>query len=367
MPTRVASIISRMNVGGPAVLLAPLFDDLQGPDFEHLLITGRCLSNEIDYLDSHSVKTPVLYIDEVSRSIGPIADLLGFIKLCRILRKFKPDVVHTHTSKAGLIGRLAALIACPSATRIHTFHGHVLTGYFSKPISQIFRVLEILLGFITDVPVAVTFPVRDELIRFGICRKKSWQVIHPGVELKSNISKVAKIGKCRLGWIGRFEPIKNPLLAINAFSILHKSDPGIYSLTMAGEGVLFEQAKAVAHERNLPIDFIGWLKNTDNFYSNIDLLLLTSLNEGLGMVMLEAAQYKVPTVASNVGGISDFVEEGKTGRFSDLTPEAFAKIIREVTNNSNELGLLGENAFKLVEEQFNSSNFVELHKKLYKK
>lgn len=355
-----------MNVGGPAVLLSPLFDALVAPEFEHILVTGKCPSEEIDYLDSHPLNNSVIYLDGVSRAIGPVGDLIGFFKLCKIIRRFKPDLVHTHTSKAGFLGRLAAFLVLPQAVRIHTFHGHVLSGYFSPTVTKVFRTLEHLLGLITDIPIAVTEPVKRDLINFGICSQKSWQVIHPGIDTGKSILQKTEHSKFTIGWIGRFAPIKNPLLAINAFNILQKESPDKFAFKMAGEGELFEESKALASSAGLEIEFYGWLEETQKFYSAIDLLYLTSINEGLGMVILEAAENDVPTLANDVGGISDFIQNNVTGFFAAPTSEAFSAKTLELVNSPSLLKTVALTAKNLVHTEFNSDTFVKKHLQLYK-
>jgi glycosyltransferase involved in cell wall biosynthesis len=356
-----------MNVGGPAVLLSPLFNELVGPDFEHLLVTGKCPPNEVDYLLSHPLATGVVYIDEVSRAIGPMGDLIGFLKLCRIIRKFKPDIVHTHTSKAGLLGRLASFFVYPRAVRIHTFHGHVLSGYFSKPIETLFKNLERVLGLITDVPVSITYPVLEELQHLGVCRKKSWVVIHPGIAAVTDINKNTNKDATTIGWIGRFAQVKNPLLALEAFKLIEKSEPGKFNFIMAGEGELFEEAKKYASENGLQIEFTGWITNTKDFFSKIDILFLTSINEGLGLVVLEAAQNGVPTISTNVGGVSDFITNNKTGLFVKASASDFAHAAILLSHESNQRAALGKAAEKLVASDFSSTQFISKHLALYKK
>ena len=356
-----------MNVGGPAVLLSPLFNELAAPDFEHLLVTGKCPPNEIDYLHSHPLSTKVIYLDEVSRAIGPVGDLTGFVKLCKIIRTFKPDIVHTHTSKAGLLGRLASYLVYRKAVRIHTFHGHVLSGYFSKPVATIFKYLERVLGSITDVPVSITYPVQTELQQMGVCRKKAWAVIHPGIETKSDITKNSRDGKTTIGWIGRFAAVKNPMLAIESFLDIERNNPGKFGFIMAGEGELFTQAQEFASSHNLNIEFTGWISDTKEFFSKIDILFLTSINEGLGLVVLEAAQYGVPTVSTNVGGVSDFISDNETGLFVEATAKAFAEAGVLLSSSAEKLKQLGSAAQELVLKEFTSAQFVDKHIKLYRK
>ena len=145
-PLKVMQVIARMNVGGPAVLVADLVRNLDPQRFSTVLVTGYCDENESDYLDEVAQDVNAIRIPGLGRSVSPLKDLGSFFLLIKEIRKFKPDVINTHTAKAGVLGRLAGLIARPQAMRVHTFHGHLLHGYFSSSKTRLVILLEKVLG-----------------------------------------------------------------------------------------------------------------------------------------------------------------------------------------------------------------------------
>ena len=148
-------VIARMNVGGPAILISELLKGLNNKDFESFLITGNCESNEVDYLEANNLNFDEIRIKGFGRSLNPISDLKSILTIIRILRRVKPDIVHTHTAKAGVIGRITSFVATPRAKRVHTYHGHLLHGYFSKSKTQLVILIEKYLAVITDLILTV--------------------------------------------------------------------------------------------------------------------------------------------------------------------------------------------------------------------
>jgi len=373
MPIKVVSIISRMNVGGPAVLLRDLINGLNSDDFEHNLITGVCLPNEIDYLASHRVNGSVHYLSAVQRSILPIRDVLGLFALIKLLRKISPDIVHTHTSKAGVLGRIATRIAAPRAKIVHTYHGHVLYGYFPKYVTRMVVILERYLAKLTNVLIAITSAVEMDLRKVGIGQPKQWRKIRLGVNIEprhdrkvaSQKSEIVPDEKILL-WIGRFASVKNPMLALRAVSRIREFHFKSVRLIMVGDGDLLNECKTFAVENELNVDFVGWSDDIFSYLSAADLLLLTSNNEGMGMVILEAATQEVPTLATDVGGVSEFIQDGKTGFLTSLNAHEFAEKLSEILSREDLLRTVGHNARELVSAEFSRELFVQNHINLYK-
>jgi glycosyltransferase involved in cell wall biosynthesis len=362
-----------MNVGGPATLLAEFSNQLNPDEFEHVLITGRCEGNEIDYLDSHSINCQVIYIDGVSRSILPTKDLISFVKLTLLLFQLKPNIVHTHTSKAGVLGRLAALIATPRAKRIHTFHGHLIYGYFSKFISNLIISLEIFLAKISHALIAVSESVASELKDKGVGNSTRWEVIHPGVSgdtgLKlDNAREIMNLpaDKFILSWIGRFTEIKDPFLAVNSLSRVNPEILSDLLLVMAGDGELRAECEAHARSLHLPILFLGWTDKVQELLSASNLLLMTSKNEGLPVVMIEAAAKNVPTISTNVGGVGDFISNGINGSLTSQKSEDIARVLEDIIENPSLLETMGSRAKELMLREFSSTNYLAKHVELYK-
>jgi glycosyltransferase involved in cell wall biosynthesis len=355
-----------MTVGGPAVLLSELIKNLPPEEFEHVLITGTCLPNEIDYLDSHPLDSEVIYIDDIQRTVLPIKDLKSFFTLVKVLRRLQPDIVHTHTSKAGVLGRLAAKLVNPRIRIIHTFHGHVLYGYFSHSITKFIILIERLLGLITDDAVAITTPVMSDLRQVRIARKAKWHVIHPAVLDQKQVKKLVDLDSIRLGWVGRFSKVKNPMLALEAFRILSLNYSSKVELVMIGDGSLKTECEKYSRKHNLNVSFLGWRNDVHSQMSRFDLLLLTSLNEGLGLVALEAGLASIPTLSTPVGGVTDLIINNETGFLSKQDPIFFAYRIDEIISNNSLRKTVGANVRKAILKGFSMENYIEKHIDLYK-
>lgn len=371
MTIRVVSIISRMNIGGPAVLLAELVSGLPKTTFEHILITGRCESNEIDYLDSHKLDTEVIYLDKVRRSLLPIRDIRSFFELLSIIRKLKPDIIHTHTSKAGVLGRIAGKISAPRAKIIHTFHGHLLYGYFSPFRTQLIIKVEKLLSIITDELIAVTQQVKNDLLEAGIGTKNRWHLIRPGLARAVYLSKIDARKKFAISddsfaiaWIGRFTEIKDPLSAIRSIEKLSPNQLSKVHLTMAGDGELLQSCRDYVSKKGLPVVFLGWCNDIGALLSASDLLLMSSKNEGMPVVIVEAALRAVPTLSTSVGGVSEFIQDGKTGYLSSPLKD-LSESLEIVIAEENRRIEISKNAKNLAITEFSRELFINKHVELY--
>lgn len=366
MAIKVMTVIARMNVGGPAKLIDFLDRELINSGFEHVLVTGYCDKNEIDYLDSKKLIGRVLRLQKTQRHINLFYDLFSIFQLIKIIKIENPNIIHTHTAKAGVIGRIAKLLSYKKNIRvIHTFHGHLLYGYFGRFKIIIFNLIERILANLTDVFVAVSNSVKSDLQVKKIGLQSNWKVIYPGVEIDSNYHKkeFAK-SPLRLLWIGRFSKIKNPLLAIQAFENIS----GTYdaNLVMIGGGELFEMCKKYSQSKSLKIEFVGWSKDINSYLKEADLLILTSLNEGMPLVILEAATLSVPTLSTNVGGVSEFIIDGNTGFLSETPVKKFAKKLDEIFQKPEILEVIGNNVSKKVRSDFTMNQFCLRHIELYK-
>jgi glycosyltransferase involved in cell wall biosynthesis len=363
-----------MNVGGPAKLLVDFANELNGEEFEHILVTGRCEANEIDYLQSHQIKARVIYMNSVGRSPFLYRDIVSLFKMMVILRKIKPHIVHTHTSKAGLLGRVAALVAAPQAKRIHTFHGHLLYGYFSKRITKLLVFVEKVLAKISHVLIAVSHQIRQDLKALAVGVDRQWEVIHPGVSIQNQFSTEGEHfsleiprNKLVVSWVGRFTDIKDPKLAIEAFSQISPEILRNVVLIMAGDGELKDECERLAISISLPIIFLGWTNEIDVLLKSSNMLWMTSRNEGMPVVILEAAARGIPTLSTDVGGVRDFIVDGKNGVLTDRNRQNIATILSGIIQCPDQLNTLGANAKQLVVEEFSSLNYLNQHIFLYKR
>jgi len=368
---RVVSIISRMNVGGPAVLIAELANRLENSGFSHTLITGVCEANEKDYLISHKIAGRIIYIHRLSRSVLFLNEVVALIMLVKVLRATKPDIVHTHMSKAGFLGRIAARVAVPSAVVLHTYHGHLLYGYFGKFKTKLVVLAERTLAHISDYLIGITTAVVKDLRFEKIGRASQWKLIRLGVNVAPVYDKLEARKKLQIEentfcliWLGRFAEIKNPKFALEVFQKFEQKDSSL--LIMCGGGDLLEECQEFARKHNLNVVFPGWIDDIYRYLPAANLLILTSKNEGFGMVILEAASQKVPTLAADVGGVSEFISDSETGFLSEPKLEHFLGKLNLIANNPSERSAVGLRARELLISQFTVEEFVHNHIALYR-
>lgn len=315
---RVLRLIARMNVGGPALQVAGLLRDLDPTVFEQLLVTGSVEDGEADLLDLRGVDLPIRRIPELGRSVHAADDLRAFRSVTRVARRFDPHIVHTHTAKAGVLGRFAAEV-CRIPHRVHTFHGHLLHGYFGRMGTAAVKATESLLARRTDRLFSVGSKVRDELLAAGVGRPNQYVVMPPGViephaHEKSEARKRLGIEEDRrvVAFVARLTHVKRPDRFLDVARQIAAVDDSITFL-VAGEGPLLETVRRDASELEDQIRFLGWVSDVGEVYAASDLVLLTSDNEGMPVSLIEAAMCGVPAVATDVGSVREVVEDGRTG------------------------------------------------------
>jgi glycosyltransferase involved in cell wall biosynthesis len=370
-PTKVMQIIARMNVGGPAVLVVDLMRNLDRQMFSTVLVTGYCDGNESDYLDDVAQDVAAVRISGLGRSVSLLKDLGAFFMLIKEIRKFKPDVIHTHTAKAGVLGRLAGLIARPTAKRVHTFHGHLLHGYFSRSKTRLVILLEKLLGLITYRFIVIGNVVKNDLVRAGIARDSKFEVIYPGLQELDKYPKTDSRtalsldqGKKYLVFVGRLTTIKRPERLIELSRFLKDKHPECW-LLIAGAGELLESLSAQVEKEELPITFLGWRKDIGMILSASDIALLCSDNEGIPLTLIQASQAGLPIVSTDVGSVSDIVVNGLTGLLTEVSSKGLIDGV-SVLLNDTALGLsFGKAGEERTRELFSSRTMVECHEKLY--
>ncbi len=373
MPIKVVSIVSRMNLGGVAVLLVDLHQMLPGAEFSHTLITGVCGENEIDMLDGKYEDPNIIQIPTMGRKPSLRADLLTFAKLRNILKQLAPDVVHTHTSKAGVLGRLAAFSLRKKIIIVHSYHGHHLYGYFSKIIVKSMVITERFLAYLTPLLIADSNQVMLDLQEVGIGKKSKWQVIPPGIRKLEKLSRDEARLNIKIesdvfliSWVGRFTDIKNPKLALEVLLYLKGIEQEKYVLIMVGEGELMQECKDFNEQNHLGVVFPGWESKVSQYLAASDLLLVTSKNEGFGMVIAEAGFQNVPSVATDVGGVREFIVDQFNGVLVPNDAISIAKTIDALAKNRGNLEKLGNMARKTTLEKFIIAQFVENHKASYR-
>ncbi len=292
--SRIVRIISRLNVGGPALHVTNLNQAIPNS----ILVYGSLAEGEgsMEYLleDKHlkSIKLPLL-----GREISLKSDLSVLWDLIKIIRQEKPEIVHTHTAKAGFIGRIAAKL-CGVPKIYHTFHGHVFHGYFGKFKTSIFILIERVLASFSTKIIAISPEQKKDLIAYGIADEEDIIVIPLGFDLDPflQVEPQKHSGKI-IAIVGRLVPIKNHYLFIK----IARAFPD-HEFWIVGDGELHEELQLIAPKN---VKFKGFIKDMPSVYAEIDLLLLTSLNEGTPVAIIEALAAGVPVLATDVGGIKD--------------------------------------------------------------
>ena len=367
----VMQIIARMNVGGPAVIVADLMRGLDSSKFEQRLITGYCADNEADYLETVATDVKATRIAGLGRSISPLADARAFLSLVAMIKREKPDVIHTHTAKAGVLGRLAAILAGGDALTVHTFHGHLLHGYFAGWKVRLVIAIEKFLATRTDVLIAVGTQVQEDLIAAGIGKRDQYKVFFPGLpapevldknQIRKEIGLDAESIYCT--FVGRLTQIKRPdrLLDVVAASMQRGLE---VQFLVAGEGELFEESRERAERENLPVTFLGWRKDIDQLFAASDIAILTSDNEGIPLTLIQAAFAGIPIVAPRVGSIADIVIDGETGFLTSTQAGAMASALSALVTDDElryELGSVGK---AHAEKYFSLAKSLADHASLY--
>lgn len=368
---KVMQIIARMNVGGPAVIVAELMRGLDKDQFEQVLITGFCDETEADYLDEVATDVSATRIAGLGRSVSPVADLKAFFGLIKTIKSYKPDVIHTHTAKAGVLGRLASIIAGRGATRIHTFHGHLLHGYFSGWKTSLVITIEKFLAKRTHFLVAIGNEVKQDLINAGIGSPAQYKVFFPGLPTPHTAGKTElrqKLGldvaKIYCTFVGRLTQIKRPDRLLDIASAIQARGVAIEFL-VAGEGELFAESQRRAKAEQLQVTFLGWRKDIDNLFAASDIAILTSDNEGIPLTLIQAAQAGLPIIAPKVGSISDIVENDVTGFLTSPAPGAMASALNALATDENLRIQLGGAGKRRALELFSLERMLRDHTEIY--
>jgi glycosyltransferase involved in cell wall biosynthesis len=299
-------------------------------------------------------------------------DVRAFWHLLSIMRETKPHIVHTHTAKAGVLGRIAAILT-RVPVRVHTFHGHVLHGYFSPLVARVFIQIERVLGKFTHGIVSVGSQVRDDLLAVGIGSPNKYTVIAPGVASSERVSKDS--ARESLGllpdahvalFIGRLTQIKRPDRLLEAFSLVLEKDPSAV-LLMAGEGELFEDTKALGTRLGDSIRFLGWRSDLAVLFAAADVAVLSSDNEGMPVTLIEASMAGVPCVTTDVGSAREVVLDNETGFVVATDSVAIAQALVTLFTNEQLRHEMGASAARHTMAHFSSTRLVKDHVDLYRR
>jgi glycosyltransferase involved in cell wall biosynthesis len=383
---KILRIIARLNVGGPARHVALLNAGLDARGHDTLLVHGELDNGEASFEQfARDRRLRMVKIGALGRRVSPASDLTAFTALRQLIRDEQPDVIHTHTAKAGTLGRLAAL-ACnamrPRSRRplvVHTFHGHVFEGYFSTAANHAIRTIERSLARVTDTIVTISPRQRTDIVeRFRIAPAAKTVVVPLGLDLDPLIELPPEAKGMRdalgmavdevvVGYAGRMVPVKDLETLLRAFARAVEMSPKL-RLLLAGDGPERPRLESLAQELGIAgrARFIGWVADLPAFYSALDLFALSSINEGTPVAAIEAMAAARPVVATSVGGVPDVIEHGVSG---SLVPaqsiEAFAAALAHMAADPALRQTFGAAARRAARNRYSDRRLVDDLERLY--
>jgi glycosyltransferase involved in cell wall biosynthesis len=325
---RVLRVIARLNVGGPALHVAYLSAGLGPRGYDTTLVAGTVGRGEESMaFAAERAGARIVTMPSLSREISPLRDAVAAVQLAGLIRRLRPTILHTHTAKAGAVGRVAAILAggARPPVVVHTFHGHVLRGYFSPARSAFFRVLERSLARVTTVLIAVSPEVRDDLVALGVAPAEKFAVIRLGIELEERVRSEAPREEVRrrlgippgrfvVGWLGRMTGVKQTSDLLDALAALRELgvDAGLLLVGDGPDRIGFEErARELGLVRHCL--FLGYQEDVAPWYAAMDAVALPSGNEGTPVTVIEALAASRPVAAYAVGGVPDVVRDGVDG------------------------------------------------------
>lgn len=365
----VVQAITRLNIGGPARHVLDLDAGLRDR-YSMIIAAGTAPEpeGELRGADAEIHRLPLV------RSVAPHLDLVAVARVRRLLRSRRAAVVHSHMAKAGTVARIAAATLRPAPSTIHTFHGHVLSGYFSRPSEQVFTSIERQLARRTSLLLAVSGEIRDELLDLGIGTSSQYEVVPLGLHLDPHLAVTSPTGWLRrglgihphtplIGVLARLAPIKDHRTLLEAMALVPQAH-----LAVLGDGELRTELEALAER--LGIDgrthFLGWCTEVSRALADLDVVVLTSRNEGTPMSLIEAGAAGRPVVATDVGGVRRVVLDGRTGLLVPTAdPGAVAAAVRSLLADPAMRARLGAEARTHVSAEFGLQPFLDRMAQIY--
>jgi glycosyltransferase involved in cell wall biosynthesis len=416
---KILRIFSRLNIGGPAIHTILLTAGLNDDRFESILVKGSEDPYEGNMLYLAKEKgVDSIIIPEMGRNVSLLDDIRAFLKIYHLVKKEKPHIIHTHTAKAGALGRWAGIsynlvTICQSKIKklnpfrkpygfpvtsypvrlVHTFHGHVFYGYFNPLKTYLFLLIERLLGLFTDRIITVSEKQRDEILRFKIGNEKKVISIPLGLELERFLDVERFKGLLRkelgipldlklVGIVARIVPIKNHKMFIEAVSALKETSEVLkVKFLIVGDGELRRQIENYVRKKGLQEDiiFLGFRRDLEIIYADLDLVVLTSLNEGSPVALIEAMAAGRPVISTDVGGVGNllsskfeaqnskshlkYCKEGILIKSGDV--DELARAMKELLENEGLREKMGLEGRKRVYPEYDISRLIEDVRKLY--
>ena len=372
-PIRVMRIIARMNVGGPAIQVSGLMRGLHPSEFDHRLYTGFCANDEADYLDTVATDLSALRIEGFGRRVSLGGDLNAFFSLVKEIRSFKPHVIHTHTAKAGFLGRIASIVSFHPSIRVHTFHGHLLDGYFGSFKRLLVVLAEKILATFSHQLLAVGDKVRQDLLIAGVGTLDKFSLMPPGLQISDLPNKAASRDfyglsseKLQCAFIGRVTRIKRPDRFLDVVSEIERRELAI-EFFIAGDGELLESCRARIANENLPVKILGWQSNIERVLAAADIVVLSSDNEGTPLSLIQAGMAGLPVVTTRVGSVPEVVLDGVTGFVTDLDVQEIADALEKLAKRAELRARMGASAQEFTLLNYGVDRLVNDHELLYKK
>jgi glycosyltransferase involved in cell wall biosynthesis len=357
---RVLHVIARLNVGGTARYITRLAEELPKHKIETFIATGFVQGSEQEDPSAKNLK--VIRIPSLGRQFNPIKDHFAFKQLLKVVKEVKPDIVHTHTFKAGYIGRIKTKEINRAAGKqvkfVHTFHGHLFDDpEFSGLKSLIITSFERRFAMRTDAVITVGAQVAKELLEREIGQPEQFTNIPPGVEALK-LPKAKPRTKVTIGWIARVTGVKNPLRALEIAKLFPDAQ-----FLIAGGGDLLDQVKVQA-PKNTKV--LGWTDAAKLFASS-DIILSTSENEGMPIALIEAQLASKPVVATSVGGVAEVVLNNKTGFVTKKNTQELTKALEKLIASKSLRSTQGKAAKAHATKAFSVEKMISAHVALYKK
>ncbi|MBI5286781.1 MAG: glycosyltransferase family 4 protein, partial [Deltaproteobacteria bacterium] len=378
--------ITRLDRGGPPRLLLRLAEETRKKGFDVVIVSGPSKEPEKD-MERFTERTgiPVRIVPQLVRDVSPLKDILALFSLIHIIRKESPSIIHTHTSKAGFLGRVAGRV-CGVRCIVHTPHGHIFYGYYGRIKTRLFIVLERIASCFCDRITTLTELEKEDYIRLKVAREDKLIPIYCGVDLGDfteegllDIRDELKLAPDRsiqgldkgtklIGWVGRLEEVKGCFVFLEACRLIKEEFPEVKFL-LAGDGPLRKEIEdwAEVHLKGSLL-LLGHRTDIPKIMRGIDIFVLTSLNEGFGLVLVEAMAAGKPVVATNVGGVSEIVLDGETGL---LVPaggsEGVARAVETLLSNpalALGLGKKGKERAQLFDIERMTDKTINLYREL---
>jgi glycosyltransferase involved in cell wall biosynthesis len=350
--------------------MVTLAKGLDSERFEQRILVGAVGGNEGDYLALRAPDVDVVAVPGLGRDPSPLGDPRALHRIRREIRGFRPHIIHTHTAKAGALGRIAARVT-GSPNTVHSFHGHLLHGYFSPATTRAVTFVERTLARRTTALVAEGARVRDELLSAGVGRAGQWSVLPPGIDLPPapardsarralDLTSSASI----IAFVARLTAVKRPdRFARVALEVARSKTDSHF--VIVGEGELLDELRAELKPLGPRAHFVGWRSDVEVAYAAADIVVLTSDNEGMPYTLIEAALSGRPVVATKVGSVDEVVDDGVTGILTDCDAGSLARGVLRILDDAGLRDRMGRAAATRAQREFSASRLVDDAASLY--